>query len=219
MLTIEPGATGAVPLAADTTVASGVSTRGTSRIRSLSVSEIRRSPALSTATPCGWPSSAPMAGPPSPEYPYVPFPATVVMAPAALTMRIALLAESAMKRSPALSTATAAGKYSPALVAGPPSPKYPPPPPPAIMVMVPAGLTLRIREFHQSAMNRLPAPSTAIPCGWSSLPLMAGPPSPEYPATPLPATVVMAPAGFTMRIRLLPASAMKRLPALSTATP
>src|SRR6266700_8335571 len=49
----------------------------TSRIRLLPVSTTSRSPAASTATPSGRLSSAPRAGPPSPENPPVPFPATV----------------------------------------------------------------------------------------------------------------------------------------------
>jgi hypothetical protein len=56
---------------------------------------------------------------------------------------------------------------------------------------------------------------------------VAGPPSPEkllfkkpLPFTaPLPATVVMMPLADTLRIRLLLASAIKRSPELSTATP
>ena len=49
--------------------------------------------------------------------------------------------------------------------------------------------TTRTRLLSVSAMTRLPAPSTATPAGWSSSALVAGPPSPENPPVPLPATV------------------------------
>ena len=48
---------------------------------------------------------------------------------------------------------------------------------------------------------------------------MAGPPSPN-PSVPVPATVLMLPEVSTLRMRLLPSSAMKKmLPEESTATP
>ena len=53
---------------------------------------------------------------------------TVVMVPAGVTSRMALLKVSAMNRSPAPSTATPWGSFSWALVAGPPSPENPPRP-------------------------------------------------------------------------------------------
>jgi hypothetical protein len=48
---------------------------------------------------------------------------------------------------------------------------------------------------------------------------VAGPPSPEKPAVPLPATVTITPLADTFRTRLLLVSAMKRFPEASTATP
>src|SRR6185436_5359140 len=89
--------------------------------------------------------------------------------------------------------------------------------------MVPAGETLRTRPG--SAMNKLPAPSTATPVGQISCVLVAGPSygesykkvlGPQH--CPLPATVEMLPPGETLRIQLQ-LSAMHRLPAPSTATP
>ena len=92
----------------------------------------------------------------------------------------------------------------------------------ASVVMIPSGETLRMRPLpdirdeqvaravHRHA-GRRPSPA-----------LVAGPPSPRgrqlssSQAAPLPATVVMIPAGETLRT--FP-SAMKRLPALSTARP
>ena len=50
----------------------------------------------------------------------------------------------------------------------------------------------------------------------SAVAAVAWPPSPENPAVPVPATVVMMPVpAATLRIRLLPESAMYRLPAAS----
>ena len=49
--------------------------------------------------------------------------------------------------------------------------------------------TTRIRWLSWSAMTRLPLPSTATPPGAASSAWVAGPPSPENPAVPLPAMV------------------------------
>ena len=49
---------------------------------------------------------------------------------------------------------------------------------------------------------------------------VAAPPSPAKPqAPPVPATVLILPVVATLRMTQLPLSAMKRLPAPSTATP
>jgi hypothetical protein len=74
----------------------------------------------STATPLMLFNDAEVAGPPSPEKPRDPLPATVVMMPSAVTFRI--LNDSAMKRFPEASTATPEGLLIIAEVAGPPSP-------------------------------------------------------------------------------------------------
>ncbi len=58
-----------------------------------------------------------------------------------------------------------------------------------------------------------------MPLGRLSWAEVAAPPSPEYPATPVPAMVVMVPPEVTLRIRLLFESAMYRLPEGSMATP
>src|SRR5438552_17933212 len=102
-------------------------------------------------------------------------------------------------------------------MAGPPSPEEPIVPLPATVLMTPFGVTLRIRL--KSAMNRLPVASAATPWGAPRDALVAGPPSPEPALLPLPATVLIIPSRVTFRIRWLPRSAMKRLPAASTATP
>ena len=70
-----------------------------------------------------------------------------------------------------------------------------------------------------SAMKRLPALSRATPKAKAKRALVAAILSPLKPEMPLPATVVMIPEVSTLRMRLLFRSAMKRLPALSRATP
>ena len=100
-------------------------------------------------------------------------------------------------------------------MAGPPSPR-PEFPPPAAVVMMPLGDTFRIRPFWKSAMKRFPEPSTATLEGKLRDAEVAGPPSPENPLLPLPATVAMMPLVDTFRIRWL--STMKRLPEPSTPT-
>ena len=181
---------------------------------------MNRFPALSTAVPpreFGSPppsdSRAFVAGPPSPELPPAkqPQPATVVIIPPGETLRMRLpppemyRLPSATNRLPAPSTATLSG-YSCALVAGPPSPERPSVPLPATVVMVPLAETRRIRRLPRSARNRLPEPSTARPVDSVSIScaFVAGPSSPEKPAVPVPATVVMIPLGETFRMRALP---------------
>src|ERR1035441_9336094 len=93
-----------------------------------------------------------------------------------------------MNRLPAPSTATPSGGEIAAEVAGPPSPLKSEVPFPATVLIVPAGVTIRTRLFHQSAMNRFPAPSTAMPWGELNSAEAAGPPSPLKPLVPLPAT-------------------------------
>src|SRR5208282_462593 len=81
-------------------------------------------PVPSTNTVNGLDSSALTAEPPSPLNPAVPVPATVwIVRLATPTSRIRLLPESAMKMFPDPSTKTPSGKFSCALVAGPPSPQ------------------------------------------------------------------------------------------------
>src|ERR1700683_507561 len=126
-----------------------------------------------------------------------------------------------MKRLPEASTVTPKGEHNDAEVAGPPSPEKPQLPLlllPAEVVMLPLADTFRIRLLYLSAMKIFPEASTATPEGLFNDAEVAGPPSPDKPAVPLPATVVMIPLAETFRIRLLPESAMKRFPEASTAT-
>src|SRR6266545_2152221 len=104
------------------------------------------------------------------------------MIPLGETLRMRL--PSTMNRLPAPSTATPPQgrlqfpRVRAALVAGPPSPEYSGLPLPATVVMIPLGEILRMRLLRESAMNRLPAPSTAGPTGEDSCAPMAGLPSP-----------------------------------------
>src|ERR1019366_2526671 len=59
--------------------------------------------------------------------------------------------------------------------------------------MMPLADTFRIRLFLESAMKRFPEASAAIPRGSYNDSEVAAPPSPEKPAVPFPATVVMMP--------------------------
>ena len=195
----------------------------TRRIRWFQESAMKRFPVVPTANPAGLHSRATAAGPLSPLKPGSPVPAKVVMVPEGSTRRMRLFPKSAMKRLPAASTATSEGRFNCASAAGPSSPISSGPksilPGPAKVVMVPEGSTRRIRLFQVSAMNRLPAPSTATPSGTFNCASAAGPLSPLKPGSPVPAKVVMVPEGSTRRMRWLVVSAMKRLPAPSTATP
>src|SRR5581483_6094872 len=74
-------------------------------------------------------------------------------------------------------------------------------PVPATVVMIPLTSTLRIRWLSESAIQMLPAPSTLAPRSKLSSAFVAGPPSPEKPAFPVPATVEMMPSGEMRRTR------------------
>src|ERR1035438_437679 len=167
------------------------------------------SPPAPIAMPAA-PRTALVAGPLSPRV--APPPAIVAITPPE-TLRIRR--ESAMKRSPGESSINFQGKPNSALVAGPASPLNPSVPFPATVVMIPSE-TLRTRRLPVSAMNKLPAESTATPQGLLNSALVAGPPSPVKPDVPFPATVLITPFE-TLRMRLLKVSATYRLPIESTA--
>lgn len=121
-----------------------------------------------------------------------------------------------MKRFPASSTVTSAGKLSWADVAGPPSPAYPAVPLPATVVMTPSGSILRTRWEPYSTMYRFLPPSTAMQKGEAMA--VAGLPSSVCPPLPLPAMVVKTPLVSTLLMQWRAYSAMYRLPSVSTAT-
>jgi hypothetical protein len=58
-----------------------------------------------------------------------------------------------------------------------------------------------------SAMYTVPSGATSTPIGKSSIALVAAPSSPEKPAAPVPANVLMTPPGVILRTRLPEASA------------
>ena len=98
-----------------------------------------------TATPVGLCSLASVAGPPSPANPATPLPATVVIVPSGSMRRMRWFPASAMNTLPSWSSATPVGYCRLAAVAGPPSPRNEGMPLPAIVVIVPSGVTRRIR--------------------------------------------------------------------------
>src|SRR3990172_715791 len=100
-----------------------------------------------------------------------------------------------MNTLPLPSTATPYGLFSLALVAAAPSPENPLIPVQAIVLInpVPAS-TRRIRWLKVSAIYTLPLPSTPTPNGEYSWAPVAAKPSPENPAVPVPAMVLMSPA-------------------------
>src|SRR3990172_1853797 len=126
-----------------------------------------------------------------------------------------------MNTLPPPSTPTPYGRSSWAPVAAAPSPENPKVPLPAKVLINPLpASTRRTRWLEVSAMNTLPAPSTATPYGLYSWALVAAAPSPENPKVPVPAIVLINPGpASTLRIRWLAESAINTLPPPSTATP
>ena len=158
------------------------------------------------------PSWADVAGPLSPLKPKLPFPATVVIVPAALTLRIRLLPLSVKRKPPSGVAATPQTPEICAAVAGPLSPLKPEFPVPATVVIIPAGETLRIRALLKSAIRKPPSAVAATAVGEWIWAAVAGPPSPLKPAVPVPATVVIIPAAETFRMRSLYMSANRKPP-------
>ena len=78
--------------------------------------------------------------------------------------------------------------------------------------------TLRTQLRPLSAMYTVPALSTSMPRGVSRLTAVAAPVELQVVVAPPPATRVTLPAVSTLRMHAAPVSAMKTLPAASTAT-
>ena len=159
-------------------------------------------------------SAAWTAGPRSPSPAAWP-PATVVMIPLALTRRMRLLPVSAIRNAPSGRAATSRGAFSAAPVAASPSPPKPALAGPATVVMTPVGLTRRMRLLPVSAMRKPPSavggdaarsvePHRAVGRGQAVAREPAG-----RVAGPAPATVEIAPASLTRRMRLLAVSATR----------
>jgi len=134
-----------------------------------------------------------VAGPPSPQKPPAPFPATVLIRlVSASTRRTRALSPSEINRLPAPSTVSQEGPFKQALVAGPSSPQKACVPFPATVVMVPVTASIcRIRAFPKSLMNTLPFASSATPTGLFKHARVAGPWSPQKSNVPFPAAVLM----------------------------
>ena len=116
---------------------------------------------------------------------------------------------------PEPSMATPLGVCNCAFVAAPPSPESPGVPVPATVEIIPAGVIFLTHAPPCSAQYIFPALSKAIPLGSLIVALVAGPPSPVCPEPADPAMVVIIPA-VTLRILLLPQSAIYMFPAAST---
>ena len=174
----------------------------TMRSRQFAVSAMSTSPDGSRATPVGSSSSLCAAGPPSPADPATLLPANPTSFPATTDLpnddpvvagnsSTRLPGPKAMKRLPAVSTATALGAGSAAVAHGPPATVRISPACPCWPKVTPAlAVTSRTRQLPVSAMNRSPDASSAMPEGsWSCAPT-AAPPSPANPGMPVPAMVV-----------------------------
>src|SRR5258708_6116271 len=107
-------------------------------------SAMYRLPRMSVAMRSGEKRFALLAGPPSPPKLKLPFPAKVVIVPAAVTFRTTSLFVSAIKRLPDGSNANDDGAFIEALKAGPPSPPNPATPLPATGEYRPGAVTLKI---------------------------------------------------------------------------
>src|SRR5436190_413562 len=88
---------------------------------------------------------------------------------------------------------------------------------PASVVTIPTDVILRMVLLPASATYRLPAASTATPCGRQNRAALRGPSAlPQYRASP--AGVVTTPPGVILRMVSLSPSATYTLPNESTAT-
>ena len=104
-------------------------------------------------------------------------------------------------------------------MASPPSPLQLVPPPPAIVKINPVTTdTERIRLLFVSAINNTLL-KYARPVGKSKRAVVANPPSPPKPGTPVPAIVVITPSREIDRTRECPRSQKNITPAASSTSP
>ncbi len=186
------------PASEDTVHTSGgpAADKITLRMRLLPVSATYTAVA-STATPQGRENDALAPGPSA--NPATPVPAMEVTAPAGVTLRRRLLAESATYRFPPVSSATSVGEEKRAFVPTPsknaPEKGHSVELPPTNVVTAPMGSTRRTRWLLASATNAFPLASNTMPRGNQKDALVPAAASPN-PA-PAPARVVVAtvPAG------------------------
>jgi hypothetical protein len=175
-------------------------------------------PSKAAATLCGPFSCALQPGPPSPLDPAAPFPTTVPMVPFAQMNRTAWFSLSPIQM-PRAPKATPFGTFRRAAVAFPPSPVKPALPTPATVVIFPRTSMRRTTWLPASATHTLPSERWVTVNGLNRRDCWLGPPSPVYPTTPSPATVVMMPSGQSLRTRLLFHSAIQSPPSAAGATP
>src|SRR5436189_4973687 len=97
---------------------------------------------------------ASVAGPPSPEYPNVPLPATVEIIPAGVIFRMREFPSSPNNKLPAPSNTMVEGESIIAEAAGPPSPLKPHTVVPANLTIIPFELILRIWQLPLSVTYR-----------------------------------------------------------------
>src|ERR1039457_2883627 len=176
------------------------------------------------------PSSALVAAPPSPLNPQVPVvapeaaePAKIFTSPVAFTSsRTMQLAESEMKTLPDGSTNTSIGSLNTTLCGRTPirSVGKVGLPFPATVLILPPTVNWRTRFFTLSATYMLPELANATACGPERQALVAKPPSPQNPAVPLPAIVLMLPPMANWRTQLcVESEKVTVVPAPWTATP
>jgi hypothetical protein len=141
--------------------------------------------------------------------------ATVDTFPLAASIRRTLFAPRSMTMTaPSGATHTPAASTTHAAEAGPPSPESTAAPQPMMLRMTPVAKSTTRTPPVQDTYSDRSSGSNAIPVG--DRPASAeGPPSPDGPAVPAPATRLMTPARVTRRIRNR--SAMYTVPATSTA--
>src|SRR5215471_1855285 len=150
---------------------------------------------------------ASIASPPSPPAPGSPVPAIVSIVPSGRTRRtfpprgLTPSAFDVKIKEPNASNANPNGPLMLAEVAGPPSPVDPALPLPATVAMIPSGEIRRMRRLPESQTYRFPFGSSARLPGPLSDAFSAGPPSPENPGMPVPATVLTVPSAAIFRIR------------------
>src|SRR3569623_616942 len=130
--------------------------------------------------------------------PAAPLPASVLVTPAGVILRIRLFPKSATYTFPAPSAANPLG---PLKLAPVPVPfVFPAVPLPANVVVTPPGVIILTRLFPESPAYTFPDASTATPAGLLKL---APVPVPfVFPTVPLPACVVVTPPGVIFLIIL-----------------
>ena len=165
----------------------------TLRITSFAESAMNRLPPLSRVIPLGYERVASVARRSSPEYPFPPVPAIVVMLPEmALTFRIRFPYTSEKNKFPCASSTKSYGVSSLAFTAGMFSNSEPPDVDPTTVVMMPViASTLRIRSPVLSTMYWFPEVSRATHVGLLRYADSAGMPSSLMYAVGDPATVLM----------------------------